>query len=146
MENRKKELAELEKEVKEGKLEELEADNLKKERELSKPENKRASLLTKRDELLKKQKDTELEIQKIIDQTAQVGKTKTLFKELRDKCTKHNQKMLELQRSESENLSINLNFTEETSTGLMDSSMNEKIKQAKRLIEEVETALKEKIQ
>ena len=145
MKRRRKELQELEQAVKEGKLKELEADNVEKGKQLSEAENKLTSLLARRDELLKKQKDTELDSQKIIDQTVEVGKTDVLYKELREKSTAHNKILLELQRRESEDLSINLNFTEETSKGLMDSSMNEKIKQAKRLIEEVETALKQKI-
>lgn len=145
MKIRKKELQELEKAVKEGKLDELKANNIEKGKQLSEVENELAALLARKDKLLKQQKEKESDSQKIIDQVREIGNSDALFEELEEKCAAHNEKMLKLQSRESEDLSINLNFTAETSEGLMDSSMNEKIKQAKRLLKEVENTLKQKI-
>jgi len=90
--------------------------------------------------------DTRLQaIQTLITKTGHLGKAQDLFAEIKAKCTTHNQKVQAEFLEKGKELAINIEFTEETSNQLFDASIENRIKEAKRIIASIENDLQQKI-
>jgi len=95
--------------------------------------------------LYKEQTSKEEAVQKVIKQTALIGNTSTLFSELEAKCNSHNMAMTKQQLQDYEDLTIRLQFTNETSEDIIDSSMHSQLETAKSLLEKVDESIKNKL-
>lgn len=144
--DRVKQLKELESTVKNDGLIDIEKQVNELSESLKPYEERYHILTTKRDKALKKQRDVEESIQKIIDQTSFIGNTDELFEDIKTKCLTHNDRMEKLQLKEFEDINIRLEFTKETCSEIIDESMHSQLETAKSLLDKVDQKIKNKLE
>lgn len=145
LKKRKAELEDIKQQVEKGRLEQLEHDSKNLESQMSTIELEWKEKNRIKEDAQRRLDQRKNALQEIISGSAFIGDVNKLFDEIKEKCEKHNDRVLEEYGKSVKELEIRIDFNSRTSKGVLDTSMEEKLKKAKALIREVEQSIKARI-
>lgn len=147
LQKRKVELEALEKEIKDGKLEELAQEVQELEAKYQTEEKHKIELLKQKQEALERQNKQEEQTQIIVNQTLALGRGENLLKQIEKDCNEYNDSLQEKLKNEAEEVKLRIAFNKETSKNAIDSnaSIGEDLKKIEDLLKKVEEGLTSKI-